>query len=163
MIPLPDVLRSVGGTRNKLNKWIAGGYLAHDIPKGWPGIPSEITRDAALEIAFMTVLTSAGFPPAKASETARDWLTHRGRGANLQFVCAINPRTSTYHPTAYRSDRPPLAEVLNRLSEAVEIPSGRPFLGPDKKLFRHPASVILINIGEVIQRIDALADYFEKK
>lgn len=153
MIPLPAVLRAIGGTRNRVNKWKAAGYLSHDVPESSPGIPSEVTREAALEIALMTALTRTGHRPASAHSLVTIWLlTRRGeiKGREMAGIFVTDPISEG---TTFPSRNTTLGEISERLATLVKMPTG--------PIRRKSFVQIVVCVEDIIKLIDVLADHYE--
>lgn len=148
MIPLPDVLRSIRGTRNKVNKWKAERYLSRTLKDGSPGVPSMISCDAALEIAFMSVLTRSGLSPKDSKELANE-LVSKQSAETVPIYCLVNPQ----HLFIYYAQRiEELGGLIQKITESVDEPKDRD--GPIGVSAERPvASFILINIEEITRRI----------
>jgi hypothetical protein len=144
MLPLPAVLRAFHGTRNKVNKWAAAGHLTNKVPEGSPGVPSIVDRITAIEIAFMTTLTTAGYHPSDAKVIAGNWLGRIKEDRELQTVWVLNPLAGTCVPI---SKKQTLEDVLNHLTPA-DMPTGTE---PSPAL-----TVVTVNVGEIKRRVDSL-------
>lgn len=146
-IPLPAVLKGFGCTRNNLNKWKSSGHLAGKIPDGLPGIASMVNREVALEIAFMSVLTAAGYVPRDAKIVARNWLSLHKQKGGLDDIWAFDPMAGLL---AERSDgkRETIFSVVSRPIEQVDMPLGA----------QNRASVTLrvFNVAEIVARLDEI-------
>jgi len=152
MIKLPRVLRFVGGTRNKVNKWKAAGYLSRTLKEGSPGVPTIVSRDAALEIAFMSVLTESGFSPKDSNAFANELLA-RQTSKSAPRYCLINPRNSLIYYAQRLED---IGPRIREITESVDEPTVGERNGVAAE--RPASSLVLINIGELTRRIKSLED-----
>jgi len=146
MLPLPAVLRAFHGTRNKVNRWVAAGYLTNKVPEGSPGVPSIIDRPTALEIAFMTVLTDAGRNPSDAKIIASGWLEKIKQEQRLQTVVLNHfGGAGSNIPT---SSKQPLSVFLDGSNLPADMPTGTEN--------RQALAVVAVNVTEIISRVDAI-------
>lgn len=146
MLPLPDVLRAFAGTRNKVNRWVAAGYLTNKVPEGSPGVPSILDRPTALEIAFMTVLTDAGRNPSDAKIIAGGWLEKIKKGERLQTV-VLNHFGGAGQNIPTSSDEP-----LSVFLDASRLPAEMP-MGTEP---RPALAIVAVNVTEIIRRVDII-------
>lgn len=145
MLTVPTVLRAFGGTRNQLNKWIASGHMASQVPEGSPGVASRVPRKTALEIAFMVVLTDVGFEPVAAKAHAQNWV----RLAQTKDGC---PPVWFFNPASGHVDRPgPRARYT--LDFARQPDNIDMIMGMEQ---RPAAALCVVHVGEIIARIDKL-------
>src|SRR6266498_1808738 len=84
MVFLSDVLRVTGTTHNAVNYWRKRGYLKTKLAKTTPGVAREISRANALEIGFMSALTSMRMHPSKAATVVASWMKAEREGTLLQ-------------------------------------------------------------------------------
>jgi hypothetical protein len=74
MANLTDVLEVSGATRNEFNYWVKKGYLMTRLAETSAGVARDISRENALEIAFLRALTHAGYSPRAAVKIVASWL-----------------------------------------------------------------------------------------
>jgi hypothetical protein len=150
-IPLPAILKAFGCSRTKLNKWRSEDHLAADIPDGSPGVASMVSREVGLEIAFMSVLTGAGYGPSDAKIHARNWLRlHKEKG--LDPVWVFDPMAGML--AVRGSGAETIKAVLAAPREQIEMPLGT----------QNRSSMVLrvFNLGEVLARLDEIEHEYKQ-
>lgn len=80
MTKLTNVLEIAGTTRNAFNHWHRNNLLATNFAKTTPGVALELSRENALDIAFMTALTQIGYKPGQAKPYVQRWLQEEREG-----------------------------------------------------------------------------------
>src|SRR5690349_1061069 len=96
MVTLPEVLTIVQCTRDDFNNWHRRGILSTKFPKATAGIPRVVTRENALELAFLAALVKCGIEPLAASHEVQRWL-YAERRSRVSRYWATNPRGNVLH------------------------------------------------------------------
>ncbi|MDB5626935.1 MAG: hypothetical protein JWR73_2737 [Tardiphaga sp.] len=150
MVPLPMLFKAFSCNRNKLNKWKADGHLIGNIPDGVPGVATLVDDDTALEISLMSAATSAGYGPTDAREFVKLWLSHHRIG-QLDPIWVFDPVAGLL---AYRGKAQKFgANAISQAREQVDLPLGAA---------NRPSLVLrLINVEEVVSRLNQIKDQFE--
>jgi hypothetical protein len=157
---LSEVLAASNTTRDSFNGWKKRNLLREEVPETRPGVARQMTRGAALEVAFMSALTRAGFEPADASVVASEWL-NADRAGTLGAVFLLNTTTGTGRLLPeYILNEPAdaLLTVLD-LSDTTEgriIPDGEPLYDRDRDAPKPATGLNIIYVAEIVRRIDAL-------
>lgn len=154
---LSEVLAASNITRDSFNGWKRRNLLRVALPETVPGVARSMTRDAALEVVFMSALTRAGFEPSDASVIANDWL----RAAQLGSVYLFNPTTGKglLLPESVLSEPTDTLMTMLNLSDTTEgriIADDEPLFDPERDAPEPATSLNIIYVAEIVRRIDAL-------
>lgn len=156
---LSEVLSVVECTRDDFNNWKRRDILSTRLPNSRAGVAQEVSRKTALELAFLSALTSGGFDIATAVIETANWLREETAG-KLAPRWAGNPRHPGGNTIGFSF------EVLNdrALSNlAVALSDDEPvgYSGEAKVGKSVPATMlVIIDRGEIVRKIDQL--YTEK-
>ncbi len=148
MPTLSDAIRVAKTTRNSVNYWVAGGFLSTAFLPTTAGVARNVTRENALEIAFMAALTSVGVPPSIATSTVLGWLEQERRGKLFDFSVRPHGEPGISIEFADESSFDYIATLLGGIRTGTEIDSGVPV---------EPATVFsVINVRAIVLNVDRL-------
>lgn len=148
--PLVKVLEAAECPRDQFNNFRRRGHLTVALSER-PRV--MITREGALEIAFLAVLGECGVPPRLAAYFVSEWL-QRERAGQLWETVAISLDTgkvSSVHPedrieTLFEMTRTPAAGWTGDVKNKQSLRG------------RRSSAVAVVDLAEKVRRIDALFD-----
>ena len=152
---LTKVLAAANWSRDDFNNWKRRVGFSTDMPETSPGVAQELSRENALEVAYLAALSKTGAEPYNAKLRVEQWLREEKRG-KLPGAWAANPQ-SLEAAAAYglpvrnfaKADLAKLSGSLPRVLPNSPIPNAS----------RHskPATVlVLIDLAEITRRVDVL-------
>ena len=143
MVTLAEALAVAGTNRNAFNYWHRAGLLSTDFAPTTAGVARALTRENALELAFMTAATEVGLSPTEAHPHVTEWLQKLRVGSLHDFHAR---RGGSGSWVTFRDAS--VAAISVALGRRVSDPNG--LLGPPMTVFS------IINLGEIVRRVDAL-------
>ncbi|HEY9217665.1 MAG TPA: hypothetical protein VIO94_06425 [Phenylobacterium sp.] len=144
IVGLPSILRAFGVTTNQHKKARASGYLKRPIPVGRPGVPTIVSREAALEISFWKALVDQGYGGADASSLANRWVQRLTEGGALQPYWLMNRTGGTSIPLRGHESLKKLAAATSWVDMPLEH-APRPVPG-----------FAIVNTAEIVARVDEI-------
>ncbi len=153
-LSLQSVLAAARCNRDDFNNWNRRGILNTRVTKTTTGVARTMTRENALELAFLAALTQSGFEPQFASVEVKRWLDFETRDA-LPRYWFCNPRSKKL-PLSGEWRRVAsfqhLSEINLRalLKQLGDAPEG------DEPKGLSASTLIFIDRGEIVRRVDAL-------
>ena len=159
---LSEVLPIAKCSRDDFQNWRRRDGFSTELPPTKAGVAQELTRENALELSFVSVLTSAGYEPAEAKREAARWVKEEAQGTLAQ-AWATNPLSARRLPgriagVRKAADRRSLsADAINSLWIDLpdQIESG--WVGEaDKNEAQRATALVLIDRAEIVRRVDQL-------
>jgi hypothetical protein len=155
---LAQIIELAGCTRDDFNNWKRRKVLITKMPKSHQGIPLELGKRNALEVAFMAALTSVGFDPyASMPEVAR-WLNEIG-GDKFASLWVANPRAAKPpgSPLGRGFGNPKTSFDHLKLESGLADEDSPAGWHGDSVVEPKPATtLVMIDRAEIVRRIDAL-------
>jgi hypothetical protein len=161
-VALGAVLPLAACTRDDFNNWRRRGIYRSSLPETRKGVPQELGRNNALELAFLAAIIRAGFDPLDAKIEVSRWIKELSAG-KLAPAWVANPRRKRTSTAAA------LGLGFGTFNEtniyAVAGISGLNDAGPgdesgwnDEAPKQVPPAAVLVfvNRAEIIRRIDNL-------
>lgn len=146
---LSNVLEVAETDRNTFNYMKRAKLLRSKIGETTPGVPTPISRRAALEIAFVSALAGAGLKLSDASDRANAEFFARTKEIRGDLFYAVNPRTGFGF---YFSDKNmPMALLRNQLADRRHG-GGWSHEAPALS----PTVISIIDLAELVRRVDGL-------
>jgi hypothetical protein len=151
---LSDLTDGLGCSYDFVNNLIRRDVLTTKVQRSKPGKARTFSRQNALEIGFLSILSGVGFGPTEASQQAQFWLEAEAAGT-LREWSIRNPNvpgTWDPRPTMFGDFESLTLETLaNIFSDSKE-----PYLlyGQDAK--KSASALIIVRPGEIVRRVDEL-------
>jgi len=152
---LTKVLAAANWSRDDFNNWKRRVGFSTDMPETSPGVAQELSRENALEVAYLAALSKTGAEPFNAKLRVEQWLRAEKRG-KLSGGWAANPQ-SREAAAAYGQPFRNFAKAdVGKLS--VSLPNVLPNAPiPNASRDSKPATIlVLIDLAEITRRIDTL-------
>ena len=154
MVAQSAILRALGTTRNAVNYWRAAGFITSALPPTSAGVPQELTRENALEIAFMAVLTASGVAAAKAAMIVPRWLQDEREGQ-------LSPTAATRPGATYAVGGSSGLPTVEQIQVLKEVEEGAHNLGTG---LIGSAVHTVVDLETIVNGVDALfAQHGERK
>lgn len=156
---LSEVLSVVECSRDDFNNWKRRDILTTRLPNSRAGVAQEISRKTALELAFLSALTSGGFDTATAVIETAKWLSEEASG-KLAPRWAGNPRHPGGNTLGFSFevlDDKALSNLAVNLSDDIE--GG--YAGERSGKFIPATTLVIIDRSAIVRRVDRL--YSERK
>lgn len=163
---LTQVLSIANWSRDDFNNWKRRAGFWTYMPETTPGVAQELSRESALEIAFLAAVAEVGANPYYGTRLeVKRWLLEEKSG-KFPPAWAANPQAARVK--ALKGGQP-IGQGFRNFAEAnvgklaLTLPDEPAWLPTQGKAVREskPATVlVLVNRAEIVRRIDEL---FEKE
>lgn len=154
---LQDVLAVARCTRDDFQNWARRKIFSTKFPKTTAGVARHLTRENALELAFISALVQSGIEPSRASDTVKRWLDAE-RNDGLTRFWAFNTREKKIAlknlgamGCSFQSIREANFESLAR-----RLPDPAPIDGTIDRKRDEATAIIIINRGKIVRSVDEL-------
>ena len=154
---LADIIDSVGCTYDFVNNLIRRDLLKTKLQRGIQGKARRFSRQNALEIGFLSILSGVGFGPSDASKQAQRWLKAEAKGLLGQWSIR-NPNAASElrnaadpMPTVMIGDFGSL--TLEQLANTFADKEDGPARIGDAT--RPATTLIILRPGEIVRRVDS--------
>jgi hypothetical protein len=161
-VTLTQVLRVAKWSRDDFNNWKRRVGFSTKMQETSPGVAQELSRQNALEVAFLAAISNTGAAPYNSKLRVEQWLREEKRG-KLPEGWAANPQSlealAAYGVPIRNFAKADAGKLALNLPDAQP---NRPKL-PNSMYESKPATVlVLIDLAEIVRRIDALFEKTER-
>jgi hypothetical protein len=151
---LAELISALNCSYDFVNNLIRRSVLKTKLEPGIPGKPRTFSRENALEIGFLSILTAVGFAHSDASEKAQLWLECEPNGLLREWYI-YNP-LSDGRMDSFMGFKGGIADFpLDYI--AGLFPDNRESANTEKTASKQPcSSLIILRPGEIVRRVDGI-------
>jgi hypothetical protein len=149
---LSQVLEATGTSKDAFNGWRRRELLREELPETTQGVARQMTRKAALELAFMSALTAVGIDASDAANRTRIYLVYE-RDGQLKDWMLYDPVTDK---EKYRSNKNAAGESTKAIAETSLAKNQAYRLGDPEPKSKPSTRFVVVHLTGIVQQIDAL-------